>query len=728
MAGKVFQVAFEIGAKLGSQFSGAFSSANSHMMQMQQQLAKLNSTQGLIHNFEKLSGKTTDLQNKFQSAKQEVLNFQKEIGAVGVPTKKMVADIAKAQNEAGKLASSLTMEQEKLKQTSGALKAAGVDTKNLYQSQSQLQQQITKTAAQQAKYNKLLNAQKSLRASRENVEQSFGSVRNTALSAAGFSYMVGKPIQQAAEAEYQQQLIANTVGLTKQQQIELNQKVAEYSKLTNQTQGDLTKGVGFLTAAGMDYSTAINMLGTMGKTATATGSNIEDVAKTLYAVNSNLKITASEGAAAMDAVLIASKEGNVEFKDMAAYLPTVTAGAASLGITGQKGLAALAAGAEVARIGAGSAEEAFNNQKNFLQKITSKEFVTNAAKMGINMKDQIQKGLASGDLLGYLTKFFKDLTKGDKFKTSALFTDMQAQGYINAQMQNYDKYIAIRDKALNGGGEVDKDAGKMMSTTQEQMKALQIRMQETVLILGKSLMPAFQSLIKSMQPYIEAIGSFIQEHPKVTVGLVAISAGFFALKIGLGVGALIKDVAVAFKLATVSAWLFNAALWANPVTWIIGGVVALTGALYLFFTKTELGRKAWSGLTAFISFTLANIKNDFMAFVNLVSSSFDTIAKLYNGAKSFLGLGGNTTVTANMQHLIPQQNANGLGNKLASANQQLAKQSQNNSKTNNNTQHITYSPSIVIQGNADKSQVQQAMTAGLGNFDEMMRNKYRLSY
>jgi Tfp pilus assembly protein FimT len=81
-----------------------------------------------------------------------------------------------------------------------------------------------------------------------------------------------------------------------------------------------------------------------------------------------------------------------------------------------------------------------------------------------------------------------------------------------------------------------------------------------------------------------------------------------------------------------------------------------------------------------------------------------------------------------MQHLIPQTDANGLGNKLANANQQLVKQTHNNSKTNNNTQHITYSPSIVIQGNADKSQVQQAMKAGQSNFDEIMRNKYRLSY
>ena len=45
-----------------------------------------------------------------------------------------------------------------------------------------------------------------------------------AIAGAGVGYALGAPIKQAAEAEYQQQLIANTVGLTKQQQIELNQK------------------------------------------------------------------------------------------------------------------------------------------------------------------------------------------------------------------------------------------------------------------------------------------------------------------------------------------------------------------------------------------------------------------------------------------------------------------------------------------------------------------------
>ena len=52
--------------------------------------------------------------------------------------------------------------------------------------------------------------------------------------------------------------------------------------------------------------------------------------------------------------------------------------------------------------------------------------------------------------------------------------------------------LRFADKALNGGGEVNKDAAKMMSTTQEQMKALQIRIQETSLELGKSLIPAFK--------------------------------------------------------------------------------------------------------------------------------------------------------------------------------------------------------------------------------------------
>lgn len=716
---KLFQVAFEINAKLANSFGGVFTSATGRLAKLQQQAHDISKQNKSIESFKKMQDEVAKTQAKWVAASVHAKKLATAIASVETPTKKMENAADRARNSADNLQKKLANQRQELVNLRTALHDDKSLSSDLAQAQQHLQQVLGKTTQQIAQQQKSLALQSKMQGQYSKMKSAWGGA---AIAGAGVGYALGAPIKQAAEAEYQQQLIANTVGLTKQQQIELNQKVAEYSKLTNQTQGDLTQGVGFLTAAGMDYSTAINMLGTMGKTATATGSNIEDVAKTLYAVNSNLKITASEGAAAMDAVLIASKEGNVEFKDMAAYLPTVTAGAASLGITGQKGLAALAAGAEVARIGAGSAEEAFNNQKNFLQKITSKEFVTNAAKMGINMKDQIQKGLASGDLLGYLTKYFKDLTKGDKFKTSALFTDMQAQGYINAQMQNYDKYIAIRDKALNGGGEVDKDAGKMMNTTQEQMKALQIRMQETALELGKSLIPAFQVLMKTIQPYIESVSKFIQNHPKVTAGIAGVAIGVVALKAAMASWQTIQ------LGVTAAQWAFNTALTANPIGIVVMGIAALAGGMYWFYTQTEIGRKCWTNMVSSMSNGIEWAITQFKKLIDWVSSGFEAVAKLYDGVKSFLGLGGNTTVTANMQHLIPQQNANGLGNKLASANQQLAKQSQNNSKTNNNTQHITYSPSIVIQGNADKSQVQQAMTAEQSNFDEMMRNKYRLSY
>ena len=130
---------------------------------------------------------------------------------------------------------------------------------------------------------------------------------------------------------------------------------------------------------------------------------------------------------------------------------------------------------------------------------------------------------------------------------------MQAQGYINAQMQNYDKYIAIRDKVLNGGGEVDKDAWQNDEYDARTDESFADSDAETALILGKSDY-CFSVVNQSKNHILRRLVLLYPGTPKkVTVGLVAISAGFFGFKIGLGVGALIKDVAVAFKLATVSA-------------------------------------------------------------------------------------------------------------------------------------------------------------------------------
>jgi hypothetical protein len=44
---------------------------------------------------------------------------------------------------------------------------------------------------------------------------------------------------------------------------------------------------------------------------------------------------------------------------------------------------------------------------------------------------------------------------------------------------------------------------------------------------------------------------------------------------------------------TAMQWLFNAALWASPITWIVIGILALIAVIVLIATKTDWFQQAW---------------------------------------------------------------------------------------------------------------------------------------
>lgn len=48
-------------------------------------------------------------------------------------------------------------------------------------------------------------------------------------------------------------------------------------------------------------------------------------------------------------------------------------------------------------------------------------------------------------------------------------------------------------------------------------------------------------------------------------------------------------------------WLLNAAFWANPMTWIVVGIIALIAAIVLIATKTTWFQTAWKAMTSAVS-------------------------------------------------------------------------------------------------------------------------------
>lgn len=716
---KQHQVAFEIIGKVAASFGKSFGDAKSKMQQLSQNISKLQASDRAINKFKEFENQTQQLQYKWAAASGRAKLLGEQIGKIEKPTKAMRNEFERAQQQTIKLQQQLEQKRASLKNLGSNLKTSGVDVHKLASEQSRL-------ATETKRAKDAIDRQSKTMALAKRVRDGYGKAagmatfsRRAAITTAALSAVPVYSIKQAAEYEHQLQQIANTTGMTVENQQKLNSEIQLQSRLTNQKTNDLTGGVGFMIAAGLEEKVARSRetINTLGKTVTATGSAVEDVAKTIMAVNQNLNIQPTGFAQAMDIALSASKAGNVEFRDMANYLPQITAQAQTLGVTGARGLASLAAAAEVARMGAGSAEEAFNNQKNFLAKLTAKETAGNFAHAGINIETELEKAKKSGDVILYMLEVIQKKTKGNKFAQGALFADMQVNNFLNPMLANLDKYKQIRDDALASNGMVDTDFNKMMATTEEKMKATQIAAEQTTLTLGKSLLPIFQELLQKLTPLILKVADWISQNPELTRNIML---GVAALG---GLAVILPLVGAAFTLL------------ATPVGWITAGIAAV--AAEILTLKTQ-----WEIIVGFIT------KNAIFEFIaNQIKATLDSIMKFwgkvqdtYSRVKSFFGsndaINTQISVAAKYQQAKPlpaipsasvnqntsmqylQSGAEASNRKLdylVSMQSEKIKKEQSVNVTN------TFNPQITIQGSADKQVLDQSLSKLKNDFNAQMR-------
>ena len=95
--------------------------------------------------------------------------------------------------------------------------------------------------------------------------------------------------------------------------------------------------------------------------------------------------------------------------------------------------------------------------------------------------------------------------------------------------------------------------------------------------------PNKNSQVKKVIAVVSGVGLIIT---KVISGFKLLKAGFLLAK-----GALTPLIS--------SVWSFTAALLANPVTWIVIGIVALIAALVLLYNKCEWFRNAVNAIIDF---------------------------------------------------------------------------------------------------------------------------------
>jgi len=207
----------------------------------------------------------------------------------------------------------------------------------------------------------------------------------------------------------------------------------------------------------------------------------------------------------------------------------------------------------------------------------------------------------------------------------------------------------IANKAWEENNALDEEAAKRLETTKSQLNILKNSMIDLGITIGDFIIPKLTALIDKIKPVIDNVQQWIKDNPKLSVTIITVAGVVGGLLLALGpllimlptiitslglIKAGILAVAAASRIATVAQWLWNAALWANPIGLIILAVVAFAAAMV---AAVELIRRNWDGIAEFFGKIWKNITTFVKNGVNMV---IDYLNSLINALNIVLGLVG----------------------------------------------------------------------------------------
>ena len=534
------------------------------------------------------------------------------IGGAVASSLKSTFGIVKGQiNQVGSALRDLERQQRKLGEGIQTFGRMGKNVDGMRERYSQMGQQIDRLRVAN---DRLLAVEKARTANMQKQSELRSKIGETAVIGAAIALPTFAAFKKASEFNYQLQVIGNTADMTDQQIKQMGSNLLRLSDQTGVSADTMRNAIGFLVAAGQDVGTAEANMRAIGRTATATASEIEDVARASFTLSDSLKVDPTQMQKALDILVQSGKEGNFEFKAMAQNLPALGASFQALKMQGTEAVATMGAALQIARKGAGDEAEAANNMKNFLAKILSPDTLNKADKLGSDLYKVISGAQAKGaNPFDAAIQEIARITKGgDQKLLGELFADMQVQNFLRPMLQNLDEYKRVKDKALGADGVVDRDFARMMATSKEQTEALTDAFSGLGKVVGDAVTPVIGALANALTPVVRAARDFVENNPNLVGGVIAAAAAFTTLRLAvLGVrlgmamfsgGALdvvgvVAKMQAGFALASGAMPAVAAGIRMIGTAFISTGIGALVAGLAI--AGLEIYRN-WDGVKAFL--------------------------------------------------------------------------------------------------------------------------------
>ncbi|WP_454886153.1 phage tail tape measure protein [Sphingomonas oryzagri] len=592
--------------------SGGSSALKRTIAETRGEIGKLGATQARVGKLKALEERFGADTRALAKERAEIERLKKAMASTDGPTANMAKGLANAEKAAGALERRLQVTGNEIGQTSRKLETAGVEVADLARHEDRLANSVYEANQRlQQQHGHLARVEKAGERAAK-LQAAAGKLAIGGAAAVGVGTAIGTPLLSATRdaMAFQSSLVdlaqkAGEAGrdMPIEQARRLGDEFLKLSERVNQLPEDVERGADTLLGFGATMEQTRQMLPAVGKAATATGADLNDLAAASYALVSNLGVHAKDTEAALGAMNVAGKAGKVELKDMAQYFPQLAASAAALGTKGVPAAADLAAALEVVGGASGDASQAANNLQNLLAKITSNETVKNFKKMGVDLLAELDKAKKAGtspiEMIATLTD---KALKGNMARLPQLFNDMQVQQALRPLISDMQKYRDIRDAATKGGNSIQMDFDFRMKNDPAAMaKQADVAFARLRIVVGNQLVPWLIIGANKVSKMANAFDEFATAHP-VMAKIAAVAA---IAAVGLGGMAL----AAAAMLAPFAALVPIAAaldIGFLPLIAIILAVVAAVAAL------TAIGvylYTHWDGVVAKLKALWTGFKN-----------------------------------------------------------------------------------------------------------------------
>lgn len=607
----------------------------SKLKETQDKIKALNKQSAQVDGYRKVSRSLGITSADLAKAQKEVQRLALEMRSSQAPSKALVQEYERARAAATKLKNqhkNLTASQHRQRE---ALRAAGVDTRNLSQHQRTLAADLARAngqlAEQRRKLQQASNQQKKLSAasaSHQKTKALQGNMAGSGAAAAATGsvalYAGAQMLTPGLDFTAAQSKVQALTRLDKDdpQLKALRQQARELGASTAFTANDVSQGQAFLAMSGFDAKSIKEAMPGMLDLAKANDTDLAATSDIASNILSGFGLAANQMGRLGDVLTATTTRANVDLTMLGETMKYVAPAARDLGVSVEE--AAAMAGL-LGNIGI-QASQGGTVMRAMLNRLAGQTGPAAEAieHLGLKTKDSAGNLRAVPDILADVVKATKTMGNADRAAIlKTIFGEEAGTGVSELIKKQGDGAITAFAKVLrSSAGENSKVAKTMADNAKGDIDNLTSAWEDIGIEVFEGNDASIRGLIQQVTGLVNNLGGWMRANPELTATIVKASAAVAAaaaiggtlmivlagilgpiamMKYGmtvLGIKSIPLLAGALAKLGGAFSWILGGvkalsiALFTTPIGWMVLGITALVGAGYLLVTHWE-AVKSW---------------------------------------------------------------------------------------------------------------------------------------